>query len=251
MRRSGIATAGVVALLGLATAAALGAALLAAAGCKNDPTPACVSPGGAACVLLEGGAQASFVPCVQDECSIATLRAIVTVELQATALGKSGAANPRVSAAVAQMAADFAGDESALDALEAQLAIAEAPCAETQTLSDDLASDLAPLQSAIGAAFDEAFVASQQAALTEVKQSINLDLIGCAANGNLKTFLRFVRLRTLDGGTSLTAFDGGAALGIVPDLAAIQALVDGGATVTATLDGGGVDARAGDAADHD
>ncbi len=95
-------------------------------------------------------------------------------------------------------------------------------------------------------------MSSQQAALLDVKQRINLDLIGCAANGNLKTFLRFFRLRTLDGGTTLTVFDGGPAQGIVPDLAALQALSDAGASSGAAFDAGAVpDAGAADASAKD
>jgi hypothetical protein len=51
-----------------------------------------------------------------------------------------------------------------------------------------------------------------------MKQIINGDLIGCAANGNLKTTLRFERLRAPDGGDP--------PMGVVADLAALQALAD-------------------------
>ncbi|HEY2512289.1 MAG TPA: hypothetical protein VGI39_15585, partial [Polyangiaceae bacterium] len=56
-----------------------GLCLLVAAGCKNSyeapapPTCAPVAP--PACLLHDGGGDAPFVPCVSDECSLATLDA--------------------------------------------------------------------------------------------------------------------------------------------------------------------------------
>jgi len=50
----------------------------------------------------------------------------------------------------------------------------------------------------------------------------------------LKTTLRFDRLRTADGGTSIVAYDGGAALGVVPDLAALQAIAEEGGSDAST-----------------
>ncbi len=77
----------------------------------------------------------------------------------------------------------------------------------------------ADLQSALvpdDEAFDRWFVRSQIAALGAIKRAINDTLIGCAANGNLKMTLRFVR--------SHHAPDGGGEQGIVPDLLSLQAM---------------------------
>jgi predicted outer membrane protein len=159
------------------------------------------------------------------------MRAYIDVELQAATLGQTHASDPSVRAAASQMLADFTASKSDLDALEGRLAVAEAACPESQRVSADLTADLAQAQSAGPATFDAVFIQSQVAALSEIKQVVNDDLIGCAANGDLKTSLRFDRRRTVDGG-------GDAAYGVVPDLAAFDALFDGGAAQTdAALDG--------------
>jgi hypothetical protein len=57
------------------------------------------------------------------------------------------------------------------------------------------------------------------AALERMKRAINDELMGCAANGNLKMTLRFARLRRSE--------DGGADRGIVPALVALQTWLAG------------------------
>ena len=236
-----------------AIASAYGAANLSLASCKNasdtDSGATCAAVAPPACVLHDGGIDASFVPCLQDECSLATLDAIITIELQAATAGEANASSAEVKSVAHRMAADFTDQRTNLDALEAQLAIKEAACDESQTATTDLTADLAQTKGLAGAAFDDAFVRGQVAALTEIKQMINFDLIGCASNGNLKTAIRFDRLRSVDGGTSVTVYDGGTELGVVPDLAALRALLnasDAGAPVPPTSDAGAVDANAND-----
>ena len=154
--------------------------------------------------------------CVPDNCSLATVRAMNTIELQAARLGEAQATDPRVRTTAGAMARDFEEDQANLDALEAQLAVAEQPCAESRKVAAELGSAEV---AAVGTAFDHTFVTSQLAALSEMKRVINLDLIGCAANGNLKATLRFERLRT-------SRWRGAAAAaGMVPDLAALRALL--------------------------
>ena len=243
-------------IYGIATlviASAYGAANLTLAGCKNasdtDTASLCAAVAPPACVLHDGGIDASFVPCIQDECSLATLNAIITIELQAATEGEANASSPPVKSAAHRMVADFTAQQSNLVALEAQLAIKEAVCDESQRATTDLTADLTQTKGLAGPAFDDAFVRAQVAALTEIKQMINFDLIGCASNGNLKTAIRFDRLRSLDGGTSVTVYDGGTELGVVPDLAALRALLtagDGGAPLPPTSDAGAADANSND-----
>src|SRR5438445_5789451 len=110
------------------------AAMLAAGGCKNanevaGPAP-CAAVAAPACTLHDGGIDASFAPCIQDECSLATLNAIITIELQAANAGVAAASRAEVKSAAARMATDFAAQQANLTALEAQLAIKEAACDE-------------------------------------------------------------------------------------------------------------------------
>jgi hypothetical protein len=153
-----------------------------------------------------------MVSCVRDECSVATLRAIVSTELRLVAAGEAVASDPRVKAATAVLMADFRQDESNLDALEARLAIEETPCAESRAV----AAHLEALSTFDAGAADLAFVRSQMDALGEIKRVLHDDLIGCAANGSLKTSLRFARRRR--------DLDGGADRGVLPDLTALEAL---------------------------
>lgn len=207
-------------------------ALLIVEGCKNAEeapvAPTCAPVPPPSCVLYDGGGDAPFIPCVSDQCSLATLEAIIATELNAASAGAASASNPAVVAVAQHMASDFQSQQSNLATLEAQLGVSGVACTESVRLAADLAADLAATSGLTGPAFDDAFCTSQVAALGEIKQTINLDLIGCAGNGNLKTTLRFVRLRTPDGGTSVA--DGGLALGVVPDLAALQALLPEGGT---------------------
>jgi hypothetical protein len=142
------------------------------------------------------------------------MRAMITAELRAASLGER-ATDPSVKAVAGQMAAHFREDAANLDALEVRLAVAEVPCAESRKVGDALGAGSA----AVAADVDHSFVAAQVRALKEVKRVINTELIGCAANGNLKTALRFERLRPGDGGAEPTS-------GVVADLAALQALMD-------------------------
>jgi predicted outer membrane protein len=192
--------------------------------CKQSIVP-CPGPGvtSAPPVSPEEGLGTATALCVSDTCSLATVRAMVTTELQAALLGRGHATDTAVRAVAAQMEADFREDQANLDALEEALAVAETPCPESRKAAADLGARLP----AVDSAFDHAFVAGQVAALKEIKRTINTELVGCAANGNLKTALRFERMR---------ASDGGADRGVVADLAALQALAEtsGGA---GTLDG--------------
>src|SRR5262249_3394911 len=128
-----------------------------------------------------------------------------------------------------RMASDFTADRANLTAIEAQLAITEKPCPESDKVTEVLNAHAAELDGLSGAAFDDAFVRTQVAALTDLQRIINFDLIGCAANGHLKTSLRFQRWRTVDGGPIVSPEAGaGDTLGVVADLAALTAILDGG-----------------------
>jgi hypothetical protein len=95
------------------------------------------------------------------------------------------------------------------------MAVAEAPCAESLRVAADLDATLAgePPSS------DRGFVRAQIEALERMKRVINDDLMGCAANGNLKMTLRFARRRRSE--------DGGVDRGIVPGLIALQTWLAG------------------------
>jgi hypothetical protein len=162
------------------------------------------------------------------ECIAASLRAIITIESQAAALGVSMATDPAIKMAATQMAANFAADKTDLDNDEAQNSFKEIPCWAYDTVSGQLNASLQQLMAASGSGFDQAFLTTQIAALTEAKRSINEDLIGWSNSGALKTSLRFDRQRALDGAPAVTAKDfvsDAAALGIVPDLKALQLLM--------------------------
>jgi len=191
----------------------------------------CTNPGTPACVASDAGALAdvAVVPCILDECNIAAMAAFIAIESSAAAQGQSKATDANVKAVAARMARDFAADRTNLTALETALAIQEKPCAESEKVTAALNAHLNELAGDAGPAFDQAFVRSQTAALTELQTIINFDLIGCAANGTLKTSLRFDRWRTLEGGVIVVPDAGtGETLGVVGDLAALAALADGG-----------------------
>jgi len=137
---------------------------LAIASCKNPDEPpaaaACAPVAPPACVLHDGG-DAPFVPCIRDECSLATLSAIITTELRAATRGATSASSPRVRAVAAQMASDFQAQQANLTALEALLAVNEIACDESARLGTDLAAALAKTDGLTGSAFDSAFVKSQ------------------------------------------------------------------------------------------
>jgi predicted outer membrane protein len=203
--------------------------VFAAAGCKDKDEPNCANPTAPACVVaapLDGASPNSEIP--TTECIAASLRAIITIESQAAALGVSMATDQNVKAVATQMASDFAADKTNLDAVEARNSFLETPCSVTDTVSGRLTASLQQLMGASGAGFDQAFVSTQVDALTEAKRSINEDLIGWVNSGDLKTSLRFDRQRALDGAPAVTATDflsDAAALGIVPDLKQLQELL--------------------------
>jgi hypothetical protein len=183
--------------------------------CKDDRFAPC-RPAAVACLSTGAGeTHEAMVSCVRDECSVATLRAIVSSELRLVAGGGALVSDPGVRAAAATLMADFRQDESNLDALEARLAIEETPCAESRAVT----ARLQALSELDAGAPDRAFVRSQVAALGEIKRVLYDDLIGCAANGSLKTSLRFARRRRDP--------DGGAERGVLPDLAVLEALAMG------------------------
>ena len=216
--------------------------LLMVAGCKskdNGTTPAtCADPPPLTCQTgsVDAGSPAVAIP--TTECIAATLRKIVDLETQAAALGMSNAVDPKVQAAAIQMATNFTADKTNLDCVESRNSLKEIACAATDTVSAALNMKLAALQAEAGPGFDQTFLANQVAALTEAKRSINEDLIGWSNSGDLKTTIRFIRQRAPDGTPAVTAADfmsGTPALGIVPDLKALTALLAGPG---ATPDGG-------------
>jgi predicted outer membrane protein len=147
--------------------------------------------------------------CVSDECSAATIEAYVAVELRAAQLGRSHATDPRVKAAADRMANDFGAARAGLEAYLKQAGIAGAPCDTSRRLRARLDAHLSRLEGA--QSFDAAYVRTQTQALADVQDAINLELIGCAAGGALKTLLRSHRGR------------------IAADLEASSALIGGGA----------------------
>jgi hypothetical protein len=178
---------------------------------------ACARPAGDSCPAVPGECSSARVEspadaatCVTDECSLSTLRAMLTAELRASTAGEQHAESPAVRAAAAAIARDMREAEQNLSALERQMSVAEVPCAESRRVAADLDATLdgdAPSS-------DRSFVRAQVDALERMKHAINDDLMGCAANGNLKMTLRFVRRRRSE--------DGGADRGIVPGLIALQ-----------------------------
>src|SRR6266478_3453949 len=213
---------------------------LAISGCKgtdNGPSnvakSACANPAALACQApsTDAGAPAVVIP--TTECIAATLRKIVVIESQAAALGVSMAVDPKVKAAAMQMTDNFDADRTNLDGVESRNSLKEVGCAATDIASAALSMKLASLQTAAGVGFDQTFLTNQVAALTEAKRSINEDLIGWSNSGDLKTTLRFIRQRAIDGTPAVTVADfmnNAPALGIVPDLKALQALQGGPAT---------------------
>ncbi len=177
------------------------------------------------------------------------MRVIIGTELQAAMLGQTMATSPSVQGVVAQMASDFAADKANLDAVEAKDSLTEAPCAESEKENAALGMYLTQLQSNGANGFDQAFVTTQVAALTEATRAINEDLIGWSNSGDLKTSLRFYRQRALDGAPAVSASDfmsDAAASGLVPDLKALQALLQGGTADASSGDAGSPDASVGD-----
>ncbi len=182
----------------------------------NDPAFAVASASKGADFL---GTAAS--PCPPDRCSLATVRALIAIELDAAAQGTQSR-DRAVRAIAARIEGDFREDGANLDALESRLAVPEAPCAVTERAKADVESALASDAGDSSASF----VSSQRAALGEIKRILNSELIGCAANGDLKTSLRFVRLRLGDAGADARG-------GVLADLESFRALEpDSGAPST-------------------
>ncbi len=221
--------------------------LLMAAGCKGkdsgtNPT-SCANPAPLTCQTGSVDAAAPAVVIPTTECIAATLRKIVDLETQAAALGVSGAVDPKLQAAAMQMATNFAADKTNLDGVESRNSLKEVACGATDTVNAALSMKLAALQAAAGPGFDQTFLTNQVAALTEAKRSINEDLIGWSNSGDLKTTIRFIRQRAPEGTPAVTAADfmsSAPALGIVPDLKALTALLAGPG---GTPDGGAGDTQ--------
>jgi hypothetical protein len=230
--------------------------VLAASGCKNDGStsaaPQCSDPAPASCAPPNDASVDSPIP--TTECIATTMRTIIGTEIQAAALGQTMATSPGLKAAVAQMASDFAADKDNLDAVEAKDSLMESPCPESEKESAALGMYLTQLQASGAAGFDQAFVTTQVAALTEATRAINEDLIGWSNSGDLKTSLRFYRQRALDGAPAVSAKDflgDAAALGVVPDLQALQALLQGSMPDASAGDASPGDATAGDSSAGD
>ncbi len=185
-------------------------ALALAAACARPAEDSCPAIP-AECSSARVASPASGGGCVADECSLAALRAMLSTELSAAAAAEGRVESPAVRAAAAAIARDMREAAQNLSALEDQMSVAEVPCAESQRLAADLDATLG------GDAFssDRRFVRAQVEALERMKRAINDDLMGCAANGNLKMTLRFARQRRPE--------DGGDERGIVPRLIELRA----------------------------
>jgi hypothetical protein len=140
---------------------------------------------------------------------------MLTAELRAATAGEQHAESAAVRAAAATIVRDMREADQNLSALEAQMSVAEAPCAESRRVAAELDAALA----GDAPSSDRPFVLAQVTALERMKRVINDDLMGCAGNGNLKMTLRFARLRRSE--------DGGADRGIVPALIALQTWLAG------------------------
>jgi hypothetical protein len=189
-------------------------AFLLAVACGRGAADSCPAvPAECASARVESPTETAA--CVTDECTLSTLRAMLTSERRAATAGGQRAESPAVKAAAAEIARDMREAEQDLGALETQMAVAEAPCAESRRVGADLDAMLAgePPSS------DRAFVRAQLEVLDRMKRAINDELVGCAANGNLKMTLRFARRRRSE--------DGGADRGIVPELIALQTWLAG------------------------
>src|SRR5580704_894193 len=131
----------------------------------DSSSTSCTGPA----VVCSSGDASSLVDvvipnCLLDQCSVATLQAIITAETAAATAGAK-ATDPNVAALANQIASDFAADQTNLTALETSQVIMSQPCSETTTVGATLQTDLAPISSATGAALNGAFVQSEITAL--------------------------------------------------------------------------------------
>jgi len=233
--------------------------ILAAAGCDKNPQeatpPSCKFP--TACLVSDAAPPQidGTRPIPVQDCIAAAAREILTIEQQVGMLGQTSATDPTVRAIAAQMTADFTAALADLDAISPGLGINKMfDCPDKERAAGLVQPALAQLQTLSGAPFDAQFVSLEAAALQQVLDFYNEELIANANSGTFKTSLRYERWRIAgDGGTAVTTlFPADAScpspavapsgarptcLGVIAEMMAVQAV---GGMGTGANDGGGV-----------
>jgi predicted outer membrane protein len=231
---------------------------LAVAGCDRNPQeatpPSCKFP--TACLVTDAAPPQidGTKPIPVQDCIAASARAILTTEQRVGMLGQTSATDPTVKAIATQMTADFTAALADLDAISPGLGINKMfDCSDKEQAAGLVQPALAQLQTLSGAAFDAQFVSLEAAALQQVLDFYNEELIANANSGAFKTSLRYERWRIAgDGGTAVTTlFPADAScpspavapsgarptcLGVIAEMTAVQALSGAGSGAT---DGGG------------
>jgi hypothetical protein len=192
--------------------------LVAAAGCESkNPTttndagaqpesgPGCMA-GTVMCVVEDAAPQIDGTkPIPVQDCMAASARAILTIEQQVGMLGQMSASDPTVKAVAKQMTDDFTAALAELDARSPGLGINKmADCSDKEFATGLVQPALTQLQALTGPAFDQQFVSLEGAALQQVLDFYNSELIANANSGTFKTILRNERWRfAADGGVAV------------------------------------------------
>jgi uncharacterized protein DUF4142 len=226
----------------------------------QEPSPsACPFP--TTCLVSDAAAADidGTKPIPVQDCIAAAARAILTTEQQIGMLGQMSASDPTVKAVAQQMSEDFTtsliGPASGNDLASISTALEINPqfdCPDKEQALGLVMPVLTQLQTLSGAAFDQQFVELEAAALQQVLDFYNEELIANANSGAFKTSLRYERWRIAgDAGIPVTAIPDASCpspavastgvsptcLGIVPEMMAVQALslvLVGGVDASAT-----------------
>lgn len=242
--------------------------IVGAGGCTKNPLErsAAVCKVPTSCLVLDAAPPQidSTKPIPVQDCIAAAARTVLNIEQQVGMLGQTSATDPTVKAVATQMAEDFAVALANLDEVSPGLGINPAfDCSDREQAAGLVQPALMQLQALHGAAFDAQFLTLEAAALQQVLDFYNEELIGNANSGVFKTTLQYERWRiTGDAGVpvvKLFAPDASCpspavapsdvtqtCLGVVPEMLTVQALSvslggspDGGISDGGTLDAGG------------
>jgi len=191
-------------MLTLSAGPILGA--IGSTGCQKNPeekTPAaCKYP--TACLQSDAGQPqtGNTKPIPVQDCIAAAARAVLTIEQQVGMLGETSATDPAVKAVAKQMTDDFTAALANLSDVSPGLGIdASFDCPDKEQAAGLVQPALTQLQTLQGAAFDAQFVSLEAAALGQVLDFYNAELIGNANSGVFKTSLQYERWRfAADGG---------------------------------------------------
>ena len=240
--------------------------VFAAGGCTKNPLErsAAVCKFPTSCFVVDAAPPQidGTKPIPVQDCIAAAARAVLTVEQQVGMLGQTSATDPTVRAVAQQMAEDFTAALANLDQVSPGLGINSSfDCPDREQAAGLVQPALTQLQALHGAAFDAQFLSLEAAALQQVLDFYNEELIGNANSGVFKTSLQYERWRfTGDAGipvVKLFAPDAscpspavapsGASqtcLGVVSEMMTVQALSVSlaGAPEGGTSDGAAMDA---------